>query len=176
MTLSLTQDQVYTALRSFLLAALPAGTEVIQGQINRVPMPASRDWVLMQALHRQQMATNVRAYHPPTAPIPTIGSTDVERSTRLDIQLDVYGPASADNAQVITTLFRDLWGVEKLKASGVAPLSCSEPAQMPLLAGEQQWIQRWTMTASVHGNITVSVPTEFADTLITTLSEISHGI
>ncbi|WP_371432427.1 hypothetical protein [Novosphingobium sp.] len=175
MTPALTQEQVYTALRSFLLAVLPSGTEVIQGQVNRVPMPPGPDWVLMQAMHRQQMATNAHTYHPPTDPVPATGTADIERSTSLDVQLDIYGPLSADNAQVITTLFRDDWGVDNLKSAGIAPLYCTEPAQMPLLAGEQQWIQRWTMTATLHGNIAITIPAEFADTLITTLSEVTHG-
>lgn len=175
MTPSVTQEQVYTALRSFLLAVLPANTEVIQGQINRVPMPRGPNWVLMQDMRRQQMAMNVHTYDPPTDPIPAIGSEDIERSTSLDFQIDVYGPLSADNAQVVATLFRDAWAVEKFKDNGLAPLNCTEPAQLPLLAGEQQWIQRWTTTATLHGNITVTVPAEFADTLITTLSEVTHG-
>lgn len=106
---------------------------------------------------------------------PALGANDVTRSTSLRFQLDVYGPASADNAQIITTLLRDDFGVDFLAAYHLAPLYCDDPAQMPIVAGEQQYIARWMIGVALHGNIAVTLPLGFADTLITGLSEITHG-
>lgn len=174
MTVSVTQDAAFTALRGFIVAAAPSGTEVLRGQTNRVPMPASANWVLMTQLRRPVMSTAVRTETPPTAPIPATGTVINEVSTGLWFQVDVYGPLAADTAQTLATLFRSLWGTAQFAGTHLAPLDCTDPAQMPLIAGEQQWIQRWTMQMGLHGNIAVSVPQDFADTLITTLSEIDH--
>ena len=165
MTPSLTESQALAALRAFLLAILPAGIEVTRGQANRVPMPLGQ-FVAITPTRRMQMAQNAHAYDP------TGQAETIERSTRFDFQLDVYGDASPENAQVITTLLRDEYGATALKPSGVAPLYCSDPMQMPLIAGEQQYIDRWTMTVALHSNVGVTVPMGFANTLITTLTEI----
>lgn len=175
MTPSLTQRDVLAALRAFLLAILPAQTEVVQGQANRVPMPQDQNFVIMTPGRREQLGQTVHEWTAPTAPAPASGTDEITRSTALHIQLDVYGPTSADNAQIITTLLRDGYGFDFLTPFGLAPLYGEDPFQMPLVAGEQQWLQRWTIRIALHGTIAVSVAADFADTLITTLSEVSHG-
>ncbi len=52
------QDDVTTALRSFLIAVLPAGTEVVLGQINRVPEPLAGQFVVMTPTRFRRIATN----------------------------------------------------------------------------------------------------------------------
>lgn len=168
MTPTITEEQVYAALGAFLVTVTAA--DVVRGQVNRVPMPQGPNWIVMQAGRRSQMSTTVRDYDVPG------GKQNMTLSTALHFQLDVYGPLSANNAQAIVATFRSLWGADQFKASGLSPLYCEDPAQMPLLAGEQQWIQRWTIGCALHGNIAVSVTQQFADTLITGLTEITHGI
>lgn len=51
------------ALRAFLLAILPTGTEVVQGQDNRVPEPSEGDFVVMTPLRRDRLATNTDTYN-----------------------------------------------------------------------------------------------------------------
>jgi len=58
-TLSPTQSQIQTALRSFLLSVLPSGVEVLEGQDNRVPEPSATDFVVMTAIQRPRLATNI---------------------------------------------------------------------------------------------------------------------
>lgn len=175
MTPSITQEQAMTALRALLLLVVPSGTEVVQGQVNRVPMPQGKNWCAITPTRRVAMATNERAAVPSTDPAPAVGRTDIGLSTRLDVQVDIYGPASAETAQAMVAVFRDTWATDQLAASGLAPLYCTDPAQMPLVAGEQQYIARWTMDAVLHGNIVTPVPTQFADTIITGLSEVTHA-
>ena len=55
------QSAIQTVLRGFLLSILPAGTEVIQAQDNRVPEPAG-DFVTMTVMRRGRLATNVDTY------------------------------------------------------------------------------------------------------------------
>lgn len=173
MTPSLTLTDAFTALRAFLVSILPAQTEIVQGQTNLVPMPQRGDFVVMTPVRMEQMAQTVHALTPPTAPAPALGTDEIARSMALHIQIDVYGPVSANNATVITTLLRDSYGAEAFTGTGLNPLYAEDPFQMPLVAGEQQWIQRWTIRAALHGHFAVTVPQGFADTLITELSEVS---
>lgn len=61
-TLSPSQDDVTTALRSFLLSILPSGVEVLETQVNRVPEPAGTNYVMMTPLLRPRLSTNVDSY------------------------------------------------------------------------------------------------------------------
>ncbi len=58
MTPNPTQSGVQTALRSFLLAVLPAGVDVLEAQDNRVGEPSAGDFVIMTTLRRTRLATN----------------------------------------------------------------------------------------------------------------------
>ncbi len=60
--LSLTEAQTLTALRAFLLGVVPAGTDVIRGQDNRVPEPVGPDFVVMTPLMQGRLGTNETAY------------------------------------------------------------------------------------------------------------------
>ena len=165
MTPTITQEDAFTAIKGFLDTVL-TGCEVVQGQDNRVPMPTSPNFVVMTAVNRAQLAQTTHDYRPDD------DEQDIARSTSLTFQIDVYGDAAADNAQVITTLMRDAYGVDLMSASGVHPLYCGDPQQMPLLTGEQQYLQRWTIGCVVQANLGVTVTTQFADSLVTTLQEV----
>lgn len=93
------------------------------------------------------------------------GVLDILQPTQLTVQLDVHGPVSGDNAQVITTLLRDSYGVEALQAlnPNVFPLFASEPRQVPFKDGEQQYEDRWIIEANLQVNQVVVVPQQFAD-------------
>lgn len=93
------------------------------------------------------------------------GTLDILQPTQLAVQLDVHGDVSADNAQIITTLLRDAYGVDALQElnSDVFPLFASEPRQIPFKNGEQQYEDRWVVEANLQANQTVVVPQQFAD-------------
>lgn len=58
-TISLTETQGFTALRSFIVGALPAAVEVFQGQENRVPEPSVADFIVMYSLRQERLGTTV---------------------------------------------------------------------------------------------------------------------
>lgn len=157
MTPALTEDAILTALRAFLLAILPDGVEVTQGQQNYVPEPNGPDHVIMTPDRRTQMAQTTHEWDGAGN---TIG---VNRSSALHFRLDCYGPNSADNGQVITTLFRDTFGCDFFASYGVQPLYCDDGQQMPLVNGEEQYENRWMIRATLQANILVTVPAQFSD-------------
>lgn len=232
-TLSLTEVQIFTALRSFLLSIMPAGMEIVKAQDNRVPEPAGTNFITMTPLFRERLETNVDTYSDVaftgsiagnTLTVTNIGlgtiavgsqlmgnnlasntvvtalgtgtggvgtytvmpaqtlasqtiSAGVERllqPIKFTAQLDVHGPNSADNAQIITTLFRDDYGVNAFAASGfdVTPLYANDPHQMPFVNGEQQVEERYVVDVVMQCNPVVTVPQQFADDLQYTVKNI----
>lgn len=163
---NLTDDQVVTALQSFLCAitGLPADN-VLVSQQNRAPMPLG-DFIYMTPAHRDQLATTTHSYDKAD------GLNRIGRSNALAYQLDIYGDNATDNAQVIATLFRDSFGCDFLAPFGIQPLYCDKGHQMPLVTGEAQYLNRWTLTATLQANPTISTPTEFADSVQVTMVEI----
>ncbi len=62
-TISQTEARTLTGLRSFLLGVLPAGTDVVRGQDNRVPEPIGADFVVMTPLMQPRLGTNEVTYY-----------------------------------------------------------------------------------------------------------------
>lgn len=216
--LGLTESQALAALRGLILSAVPV--EVIRAQANRVPEPATPDFVLMTIITRTRLELNVDTTQdviltgtivgealtyaaargdlragtilygtgvlsgtvvaavsssttatvaPAQAAAGTFyaGYKVATAPTQLDVQLDVHGPASGDNAQVLSTLLRDEYATAWFDASGLdlQALYANDPRQVPFVNAESQWEERWIVTASLQANLTVQVPQEFADTL-----------
>lgn len=95
------------------------------------------------------------------------GVMNVLQPTKVTVQVDVHGPSSGDNTQIITTLFRDDYAAQAFIASGfdVRPLYASDPHQMPFMNGEQQAEQRWTIDLVMQCNPILTVPQQFAEQL-----------
>lgn len=93
------------------------------------------------------------------------GSIDYGQSTKLTMQLDVHGPDSAENVQVISTMFRSVYAADTF-AAGVSPLMCSDPRQMPFFNEAQQVEQRWSIDLELQINPTIATPQQFADEVV----------
>lgn len=161
-TISIREDQVIDALRSFLLRILPAGVEVFRGQDNRVPEPIGPDYVVMWPVSRTRMATNVDTWtrdQPATV-------MDAMKPTHLGVQLDIHGPDGADNAGIVNTLFRDDYALGYMDPDLCVPLYTTDGRQVPFINGEQQYEDRWVMEAMLQINPVVSTTQPFADTLV----------
>lgn len=228
-----TQSNILIALRSFLLGTLPNGTEVVQGQTNRVSEPISDDFVVMTPFMQNRLATNIDTYADVSftasisgtvmmvtavefgtiaigqivfgvgvsaltkitalgtgtggvgtytvSPSQTVlsrkmasGGENLLQPTRVTVQLDVHGPNSAENAQTISTLFRDDYAVQAFKMAGfdVVPLYSSDPKQLPFENENQQVENRWVIDAVMQANQTLEVPLQFADELDITLIDV----
>lgn len=90
------------------------------------------------------------------------GTIAIEQTTEAVMQVDVHGPASADNAETIATLFRDAYGVSLFEGTGITPLYTDEPRQMPFITAANQYEDRWTVDVHMQVDPTISVPQQFA--------------
>lgn len=102
-----------------------------------------------------------------TAPL-TLMSTSQElitEPTEYTVQIDVHGPNAADNAQVISSLFRDEYATTVFAGLNprVQPLHADDPRQIPFTNGEQQTENRWVINAVMQANFTADVPQQYAD-------------
>lgn len=165
-SINLTESHMLTALRSFILDVLPVGIEVIRGQDNRVPQPLADDFVLMTPSMRARLETNVVTYNDPFPGTP--GTRSDKAPTSATVQLDIHGHASAENAQILSTLFRSDVAVDQFKTSGfdVTPLYASDPRQAQFINAEQQVETRWVVDVTMQINPIVSTLQSFADELV----------
>jgi hypothetical protein len=126
------------------------------------------------------------------------GTRSAKQATQVTVQLDVHGPNSADNAQMISTLFRDEYATTQFKlgipiqaASGsaiqtgwgalmtepvdVQPLYASDPRQTPFINAENQYEYRWTIDAVMQANPIVTTPQQFMDQITVTPISVDAG-
>jgi hypothetical protein len=153
---SVTETIALTSLRSFLLTVV--GCEVIRGQNNRTAMP-SGDFIVMTPTSLMPLATPVDAY--------TSTTRKVTRSTQMKIQLDFYGALSADRSVTVSTLLRDGVATDFFTGLGydMQILYAGDSQQIPLITGEEQYLERWTFDAVLQINPALSLTAQTANTL-----------
>lgn len=119
--------------------------------------------------------------------------------TEWTIQLDIHGPNSADNAVIVSTLFRDDFGIQNFSPQitpppgwgnipiggtlsvpyiAFAPLYADDPVQRPFINAENQYETRWVLDACIQANQIVVAPQMFAGSLAVTLQNVDaviHG-
>lgn len=239
-SVSPSQTDIETVLRSFLLNAIPLNVsapqtaiEVVLGQDNRVPEPASPDFIVMTTVSRERLETNLDVFQdvafigsisglvltvstvqigtiiPATlfgsgvlpnttigtqisgipggagtynvSPTQNLASTQMSsgaatytQHTEVTVQLDVHGPNSSDNAEVITTMFRDQFAFDYFISQNpnVFPLHADDPKQIPFIDAESQYEWRWIVEAHIQANQTIVLPQQFANKVQVTLQEV----
>lgn len=160
MTPSLSQDQVNDAIGDFLTNILPGGTKIIVGQVNRVPSPKG-DFVVLWPLRLTRLATNNEQQA-------SLGvAATFMQPVQCVMQLDVHGPQAANNAVVISTIFRSSYAVDFFSANspGIAPLFADDPRQMPFVTAAQQYEDRYIVEANLQVNQTVTATAQSARAL-----------
>lgn len=165
-TASITVDQVIDALVTFLTPFVP-GAQIVRAQVNRVALP-SNPCVVLTELLQVDLSVPHTDYTPHVDPIPAIGSAAIYGPSRIDVQIDFYGLQAGEFCKTVKTAFRSHWSFAHFP-SNIKPLYTSDGVQSPLLTGEQQYESRWTLTASMQYNPTVTVPQDFAETLSPTV-------
>ncbi len=153
-TASITVDQVIDALAAFLAPFMP-GAQIVRAQVNRVALPSNPCAVLTE-LSQVDLSVPATEYQP------TDDTATIYGPSRIDVQIDFYGAQAGEFCKTVKTAFRSHWGFAHFPAN-IKPLYTSDGVQSPLLTGEQQYESRWTLTASMQYNPTVTVPQEFAN-------------
>jgi len=157
-TIDITKDAVVTALRAFILFALPTGVQVVEGQQNNVPLPNGRVVVMTPLM---QTAMNVPTTH--------YSANTVGKRSSVDwrVQLDVYGDNAEDAATMLATLLRSSVAFDWLADNGYAirPLYASDPQNMAFINDAMNYESRWMLEAHLNASPTISVPQQFAEHL-----------
>ena len=223
-TVSPNKNDIQLALQAFLNNILSVGIEVIEGQENKVSEPNGDDYVVMWAISKPRLNTNVdeesdvfftglvdgtilivssiaygqillgtTLFGPNVIDGTTIisdasgsegigafnispsqviasqnfaaGYQEKTQNTEVIYQLHVHGSSSADNVQIISTLFRDEYGISFIAGQNenISPLFTDDPKQVPFINSEQQYEERWIIEVHLQVNATIIVPQQFAD-------------
>jgi hypothetical protein len=181
MTVTLVPDEsaIETALGAFLngiglFCTLPQSTvEVVAGQDNRVSEPQSHDFVVVTPIRRSRLLTNIDSYNYGS------GTKSAQQNTQITYQCDVHGPNSSDNAQLISTLFRDDYGYNVISGSNAAvtPLHADEPRQVPYINAEAQFETRWIVDCVLQADQVVSeLPQQFFDSATVTAISVEAAL
>ena len=157
MSLDLTDADVYAGLAGFIQLIVPQApwtyggvtypaVPILRGQQNRVPMPAV-PFVLMTTLGTpRRIGTNADSTEAVVVDDVLTGFTAaVEADFEYAVQVDFYSPTAESWATAAELLWRDNIGYAAMPA-GMKPLYSEGRQQLPLIGGEDQWVQRWTMT------------------------------
>ena len=160
------ESTVFAVLRSALLPYVPAGIDMIRGQVNRVPEPSGPDFLVFWPTSRTNLETPIQSYHdgyyddPPTP-----GVTTVYQPAELMVQIDVHGPASGDNVAILSALSRSLVLAESMTAitEDVAVLYASEARQNPFENAESQTEWMWSIDFHLQVNATITLAQDYFD-------------
>lgn len=153
-TVTPTLDEVLTKVRAFLLTIVPAGTPVIRGPVNRAAQPRV-DHVIFTPILRNRLRTNLHEDDSVTQ------QTTTEEGLKLGVQFDFYGENSGDWSTAAETLWRDSYAVDILSPEA-SPLYTDTANMVPLVTGEDQFLERFVLTAALQWNARVTVDQQSA--------------
>ena len=148
-TIDIIDQDVFRSFVTFFKTFIPSGIEIVQAQDNRVPMPKG-PFIAMNNNGMDRLSFNVDTYDA------IHQEKFILSSMKYEVQLDFYGPLSQSWAAETVTLFRDEYATDIFPAN-IQPLFADDPVQMPLISGEEQYIQRWRLGAKIQYKPTVTV-------------------
>lgn len=151
--LSPTEDDVDAAVRSALAAMLPSGTEIVRGQVNRVPEPRSENFVQFTPVHRPRLSTTTIGF----ADCKLIGSIAGAQMTvttvdfgKVEVGARVFGVGVAAATEITSQISGAAGGV------GVYGVSPSQTVASKVLACGTQSAQQKTdvvYQVEAHGRL-----------------------
>lgn len=148
-----THNDIYREVRAFLLGLFLLPEEnVIRGYSNNVPLP-NGNFILMNIIHEQQLATNEHRY------LPVQSEAEVKQSVEVQLQLDFFGEQAGEFSRIFTHLWRDEFACEQL--SMCQPLYADNPRYLPFTNEEERFEERWTVTAHLQYNPMVTHHQDF---------------
>jgi len=175
-----TFQQFYAALTAFIMEVtnLPA-SQVVQGLPNRAPMPLP-GFISFQTIMRHRLRTSIDLPQNTADDLATI-----TEGVELTVQIDCYGALTqtygpGDWANMLCATLRDNFGCaffeNALGAGIVDPLYCDDARMIPLVAGEDQYEERWSVSAVFQLNPTTTIAQQYAEVLKIQLVNVPAGI
>lgn len=160
-TISITQDDMTTALRGFLLSLVDA--EVFLSQENNTPMPIG-DFVTMTPMSAPALSTNRVSYFDSGS---GVGEERTQRSNQWRCQLDFYGLSAEDMAFIVATMTRSEYSANWFRQNNhpITPLYAGEPYQTTMINAEKQYENRWTLDFMAQVNAVITTPLYFFDNI-----------
>lgn len=160
-------DDIITDVGNFIVSIVPAGTPVLRGPIDRAATP-NVDFVLMTPVFRDPLRTTIVTDHDPGV---GVGTATWEQGTKVELQVDLYGDTfGADWCALFSTMWKTEYACDAL-GTLCSPLYTDGGRQIPLVTGEEQFLERWMVRTFLQYNPTVSTPQDYADTVdITVIS------
>ena len=158
-----TVSDVCVDVIAFITSVLGSGVQVVRGLGNRVPAPLPQfGFVVITPIYQERLAYNEDTYTvasgiPPPAPT----QLSVRMSTRIDIQIDCYGPNSGSWAAMLAALWKDDYACDLMVNS--QPLYADDIRMIPLVDSEEQFEERWSLTATAQYNPVVTPAQTFGD-------------
>ncbi|WP_349934574.1 LIC_12616 family protein [Acetobacter sp. A11-2] len=132
---------------------------IILGQENRNSLPPF-PFIVVTPLMSERLATNERRYH-------ADGTETILQETRISFQVDFYGEGVLRRMTRFSTLFRDEIGCQWFVRDGcdIHPLYAEDRRQLPFVSDSQQWVDRWTISASLQLDQKIKINTGSATTV-----------
>lgn len=166
-----TEDAVLAKVDAFVTSIVPTGTIVLRGPVNRAQLPKD-PCVIYIPLFYNRLRTNL---HTDLDPYPTPGgSTQIEMGTEFSVQVDFYGPDAGTWAAAAETLWRDEYACNMLNPE-CSPLYTDTARLMPLVTGEDQYLERYSLTVALQWNIVAETPQQFADAATAVLINVDEA-
>lgn len=166
-----TDEDIFAALRDFLVAIVPSGCDVIQGQPNRVPEPKTDNFVVMTPRGRPRLSTNVDTYRDVafTASIAVAAMTvTAVQFGKIDVGNQVFGAGVAADTTIASQTSGTPGGIGVYV---VAPVQTVASRQMAAGVLDIQQSTEIVVQLDAHGPISA----DLAQT-ITTLMRSAWGV
>lgn len=154
---SITDSDILKAVGDFLVDVLPIGFSVVQGLDNQVAPPIT-NFASMQIVTQQRLATNIRE---DVLDLLGTDTTNITQKIELSVQVDVYSDTASEQANVISTLFRDEYAYNFMPEN-IKPLYCDDPKQIVFVNDAQQYEKRFMIMFYLQYDPTVTVNTQLA--------------
>lgn len=166
MNVSPSFDSVMVKVRDFLLTLVPTGTPVIRGPVNRAAQPAV-DHIIFTPIMRNRLRTNLHEDDP------DYDVVIIEEGAKVTVQFDFYGETAAEWSAAAETLWRDEYACDILSPEAV-PLYTDTANMVPLVTGEDQFLERFVLTATLQWNIRVTAAQQSAIVLTAELINVDE--
>lgn len=153
----ITRTMLVTALRAFIMSIV-GGVRVIRTPVNRAAMPTDA-FIALTPGAVIPLATTTHAV--------VAGEQQIKRSSQFNCQVDCYGIDSGDMAETITMLFRDAFAADYFARQSfeIAPLFADDEHQLPIVTGEEQYVERWSFNVALQFNPIVTTSQQSANML-----------